>query len=210
MMLVLLATAAASSGQSMSSQWPTNGYDTLPTLWFGANESGPNDQQTLELIGRHSLAIISWGQAIKPHGSRDAEQSEAEAAMQARGYLDSVGNNNTVIGVYRQIQIALGLFNISHSASLDPANAHFWLHQVDNASNICGMTPSMGDKPSPWGTWDPYWNFTNQGKEISLAPFPEPSHLVAFAKGRAIFGSTSLFSRCVTNTLGQRACTWTR
>lgn len=158
--MVLATTSAAASTQL---PWPTTGYDKLPTLWFGANESGANDAATLQLIARHSLAVMSWGQDIKPMASRDEEKAEAAASAAARKYLNSIDNNTTILGVYRQIQIALGLFNISHDASVDLRNRNFWLHQVGNASNICGMTPSMGDKPSQWGTWDPYWNFTDPG-----------------------------------------------
>ena len=63
----------------------------------------------------------------------------------------------------RQIQIALGLFNVSHQAALDPSKRGYWLHQIGNRSNVCGMTPSMGDRPSQWGTFDPYWNFSHPG-----------------------------------------------
>ena len=133
--MLFLALVASSCGSVYGAHhgalpWPSDGYERLPTLWFGANESGPNDLATLELIGRHSLAVVSWGQGIRPHGSRDEEKAEATAAAAMRRYLDSVGNNSTVLGVYRQIQIALGLFNVSHDASLDPANKNFWLHQV--------------------------------------------------------------------------------
>ena len=122
--------AVVVDGPHRAIPWPPDGYDRLPTLWFGANQSGPNDLQTLELIGRHSLAIVSWGQGIQPGGSRDEEKAEATAAVAIRSYLDSIGNNGTVLGVYRQIQIALGLFNVSHMAALTPANRNFWLHQV--------------------------------------------------------------------------------
>jgi hypothetical protein len=153
------------SGRRISSPWPSDGYDRLPTVWFSANATGPNSREMLDLIAKHDLAIVSWGQAMSSEPgriTRDSEKAQAEAATAVRSYLDSVGNNVTVLGVYRQIQIALGLFNVSHEAALEPANANFWLHQLDNASNICGMEPSEGDKRSMWGTLDPFWNFTDQ------------------------------------------------
>jgi hypothetical protein len=162
----LLASTSLLLSPAALLPWPSHGYDKLNTVWFSANASGPNSQATLELIARHDLAIISWGQAMPSEPGkiiRDSEKAQAEAAAAARSYLDSVHNNRTLLGVYRQIQIALGLFNVSHSAALDPSKASFWLHQLDNASNICGMEPSEGDRPSMWGTFDPYWNFTDPG-----------------------------------------------
>ena len=156
----LLEWSHSRTGERIFSPWPMHGYDRLPTLWFSANVSGPNSKAELELLAKYDLAIVSWGQQM-PGGSgkitRDSELAQAEAASAARRYLDSVGNNSTVLGVYRQIQIALGLFNASHAAALDPEKRSFWLHQLDNASNICGMEPSEGDKRSQWGTYDPFW-----------------------------------------------------
>ena len=80
-------------------RWPTDGYSKLPTLWFGANTSGPNDAATLELIGRHSLSIVSWGQSIRPDASRDAERAEAVASAAARAFLDSANNTDTILAV---------------------------------------------------------------------------------------------------------------
>lgn len=142
---------------SLDSPWPVNGFDKLPTLWFGANLTGPNNHATLQLIAKHSVAIISWGQSSRAHASRDEEASELAAAKAARAFIDSTGsptNVTTVLGVYRQIQIALGLFNISHIASLDlDETRSYWLHQADNVSNICGMQPSEGDKKSQWSEY---------------------------------------------------------
>jgi hypothetical protein len=167
----LLEWSHSGTGEPIVSPWPTDGYDRLPTLWFSANVSGANSRAELELLSKYDLAIISWGQEM-PGGSgkitRDSERAQAAAASAARRYLDSVGNNSTVLGVYRQIQIALGLFNVSHTAALDPKKRSFWLHQQDNASNICGMEPSEGDKRSQWGTYDPFWCITTQ----NTAPTP--------------------------------------
>jgi hypothetical protein len=166
MMLAAGLALLASASGAAPLPWPSDGYDKLNTVWFSANATGANSAATLELIAQHDLAIVSWGQAMPSEPGRiirDSEKAQAEAATAARSYLDSVHNNVTLLGVYRQIQIALGLFYFSHTAALDPAKASFWLHQLDNVSNICGMEPSEGDKKSGWGTYDPFWNFTDQG-----------------------------------------------
>ena len=98
------------SGRRVSSPWPSDGYDRLPTVWFSANATGPNSREMLDLIAKHDLAIVSWGQAMSSEPgriTRDSEKAQAEAATAVRSYLDSVGNNVTVLGVYRQIQIAV-------------------------------------------------------------------------------------------------------
>ena len=87
------------SGSGSGLRWPTDGYSKLPTLWFGANTSGPNDAATLELIGRHSLSIVSWGQSIRPDASRDAERAEVVASAAARAFLDSANNTDTILAV---------------------------------------------------------------------------------------------------------------
>jgi hypothetical protein len=158
--LLVAHPSAGAGGEPPPLPWPSHGYEKLPVVWFSANASGPNSLAELQLVAEHDLAIMSWGQAMPSEPGRiirDSEKAQAEAAAAARSYLDSVGNNVTVIGVYRQIQIALGLFNVTHAAALDPAKKSFWLHQLDNASNVCGMEPSEGDKKSMWGTFDPFW-----------------------------------------------------
>ena len=155
------ATRAPSTTSTAAASllWPSNGCEQLPVLWFGANATGLQDPQQLELIARHALAIVSWGQGIKLHNNQHAEAALAEASAQARAYLDDVGkatNATTVLGVYRQIQVALSLFDVSRNAAANPANDHFWLHQKDNSSNIFRAK-------QPWGTADPLWNFTDDG-----------------------------------------------
>ena len=49
---------------------------------------------TLELIGRHSLSIVSWGQSIRPDASRDAERAEAMASAAARALNPRLGQQH--------------------------------------------------------------------------------------------------------------------
>lgn len=136
------------SGWRVSSPWPTDGFDRLPTLWFGANETGLDSQDTLAMLGRHAVSGYAWQQGITTHGGRHSEVAQAEAAIHARDYLDSVGNDRTVLFVYRQLQIALSLFDVTRTAAANPANNHIWMHDVGNESNICRTN-------QPWGTSDP-------------------------------------------------------
>lgn len=126
-----------------------------------ANETGLDSSPTLELLGRHSLSGYGWQQGIQTHGNRHSEVAQAEAATHARDYLDAVGNRNTTLFVYRQIQIALGLFDIPRAAAENPDNDRFWLHGRDanNQSVVCR------DNRASWGTEDPYWNFTDAGAQ---------------------------------------------
>lgn len=148
------------AGARIASPWPTNGYDKLPALWFGANETGLDSADTLALVGKHALSGYGWQQGIQTHGNRHSEIAQAEAATHARDYLDSVGNINTTLFVYRQIQKALGLFDVPRAAADNQNNAQYWLHDENDPSVICG-TKATGQKPAGWGTYDPYPNFTH-------------------------------------------------
>jgi len=156
----------------------------LQTLWFGSNETGLDNSSTLALVGRHSLSIYNWLQGYKTHGptprdGRHGEVAQAEAILHSRDYLNAAGNHETVLAGYRQIQLALGCFDIGHKAAQDPALRDLWLHAdgayaehictkgavgqkakwYSNASDVCGMDSTS--KPAQWGTLDPYWNFSN-------------------------------------------------
>jgi hypothetical protein len=80
---------------------------------------------------------------------------QASAATHLLDYLEEVGNNSTQIFEYRQIQVALRLFSMCALAADDPTKDDFWLHD-----------PSTGElclAGQPWGSSDPYWNFSNPG-----------------------------------------------
>jgi len=72
----------------------------------------------------------------------------------AREYLDSVGNRQTVLFTYRQVQVALRLFGESARAAGDPALEPHFLHDV-GTGKLCVVSQR-------WGTMDPYWNFSNE------------------------------------------------
>lgn len=145
------------AGQRVISPWPTDGYDSLQTLWFGANETGLDLKSTLQVVSKHSLAGYSWMQGLQTHSKEHSELAQAVAAQHARDYLDGVGNSHTTLFVYRQVQIALGLFDITRDAASNPDNNHFWLHAENDSSVIC-YNKGIGSAPL-----DPYWNFSNAG-----------------------------------------------
>ena len=45
------------AGKRVASPWPTDGFSELQTLWFGANETGLDSEETLALVGRHSHCL---------------------------------------------------------------------------------------------------------------------------------------------------------
>lgn len=124
----------------------------IKPFWFGANTSGLDSEATLALIARHAVGGYGWqqgGGGVEGQG----EELLAQAGTHLKDYLNSVGNpNNTVVFVYRQIQVALRLFAQSALAADNPANNDFWLQDAKGTVCVAGQ---------PWGTSDPYWNFTN-------------------------------------------------
>jgi hypothetical protein len=49
--------------------------------------------------------------------------------------MNDVNNTKTTLFVYRQVQVALGLSDVSRQASETPDKADFLLHKEGNSSN---------------------------------------------------------------------------
>ena len=126
-------------------------------MWFGANATGLDSEATLALIARHAVGGYGWQQGT---GSLDpgknlgrGEVYLAEAATHLRDYLTAANNNSTLVFVYRQIQVALRLFAAPRAAADSPAYDDLWLRPG-------GPTASRCEAAQPWGTSDPFWNFS--------------------------------------------------
>jgi hypothetical protein len=146
--------------------WPVqDGYDRLPVMWFGANTSGLDSQATLELIARHRVGGYGWQQGTGTLQPKDnlgrGEVHLSMAATHLTDYLSrttanaSSNSNSTLVFVYRQIQVALGLFATGLAAASDPANEAAWLHNPASGARCAAN--------QPWGTADPLWNFSSPG-----------------------------------------------
>ena len=84
-------------------------------------------------------------------GRGDAAGSSA--VTHARDYMDTVGNDATVLFQYRQIQVALRLFSQDALAAASPSNDGFWISN-STTGQVCTAH-------QPWGTDDPFWDFRN-------------------------------------------------
>jgi hypothetical protein len=139
--------------------WPPAAKGFTPrvkTFWFGANASGIDSPETLALLARHDVAGYGW-QTGHPGGGEVGlgEMWQAEATLNLRTYLDSIGNpNQTVPFSYRQIQVALRLFAQCAIAVDDPAYNGLWIKDPADGTTVC-----LADQP--WNTADPYFNFEN-------------------------------------------------
>ena len=143
--------------------WPVaDGFDRLPVMWFGANVSGLDNPETLALIARHRIAVYGWQQgtgSLQPgQNLGDGDAYLASAATHLSDFLDAQpgqsGANRTLVGVYRQIQVALRLFAAPRAAADSPADAAFWMRD----GGAPGGAVCLVDQP--WGTADPYFNFS--------------------------------------------------
>lgn len=141
--------------------WPVqDGFERLPVMWFGANTSGLDSQDTLALIARHRIGGYGWQQGTGTLQPQDnlgrGEVHLAMAATHLADYLDSQAlANATLVFVYRQIQVALNLFATGLADASNPANEAVWLHDpASGARCLAGQ---------PWGTSDPFWNFSAPG-----------------------------------------------
>ena len=123
-------------------------------FWFGANASGLDSEDTLALLARHAVAGYGWQTGHQGGGTPGVgEELQAAAATHLSDYLDAVGNNSTAIFEYRQIQVALRLFAQCAMAADDATKDAFWLHDA--------KTGELCLAGQPWGTADPYWNFSH-------------------------------------------------
>jgi hypothetical protein len=90
--------------------WPIiDGFEKLPVMWFGANTSGLDSRDTLELIARHRVAGYGWQQGtgtLSPGENLGrGEVYGAEAATHLTDYLSLTGGaNRTLVFVYRQVR----------------------------------------------------------------------------------------------------------
>jgi hypothetical protein len=149
------------SGQKLGESqvaWPIrDGFVSLPVMWFGANTSGLDSAATLALIAKHRVGGYGWQQGTGNLSPADnlgrGEVHLVAAATHLSDYLTATGANRTLTFVYRQLQVALRLFATNELAADDPANDAFWLH--DPASG------ALCQAGQPWGTSDPFWNFSN-------------------------------------------------
>ena len=143
--------------------WPiSNGFERLPVMWFGANVSGLDNAATLALIARHSIGVYGWqqgtGALVPGQNLGDGDAYLSSAATHLSDYLDALpsqaGANRTLVGVYRQIQVALRLFAAPRAAADSPAADAFWMRSggaADGGVCVAGQ---------PWGTSDPFFNFS--------------------------------------------------
>lgn len=101
-----------------------------------------------------TLTLNRWQTGHPGGGSVGVgEELQAQASTHVRDYFAAIGHTGTQVFEYRQIQVALRLFAQCAIAAADPANDAFWLHDPH--------TGALCEASQPWGTSDPYWNFTN-------------------------------------------------
>lgn len=142
--------------------WPVDyGFERLPVMWFGANVSGLDNDDTLALIAKHAIGTYGWQQgtgALAPgENLGDGDAYLSSAATHLSDYLDArgfAGANRSLVAIYRQVQVALRLFAAPRAAADNGALASFWMRDgADPAGAICVAG-------QPWGTADPFWNFS--------------------------------------------------
>lgn len=140
--------------------WPiSDGFQRLPIMWFGANVSGLDNDDTLTLISKHRIGVYGWQQGtgglIPGQNLGDGDAYLSSAATHLSDFLDTLPNqtdtHRTLVGVYRQIQVALRLFAAPRAAADNPTYADFWMRNGNG--DVCIVN-------QPWGTSDPYYNFS--------------------------------------------------
>ena len=167
--------------------WPiADGFERLPTMWFGANASGLDSAASLAAVARHRVAAFGWqqgtGGAGMQLGAGDAYQ--AAATTHLSDYLDAqpaqAGANRTLVATYRQVMIAQRLFAPQRAAADAAQDGGFWLQNGAGSACAFGM---------PWGTQDPVWNFS----VAAAADYWVAAVAGALASGAAATGARAVF-----------------
>ena len=130
----------------------------VKSMWFGANASGLDSDETLALMARHAVAGYGWQQGHEGGGRVGREEVLlAAAATHARDYFARADvNASTVLFVYRQVQVCCSMFAQCLYANAAPETASFWLTDANDPSKRCTTS-------QPWGTQDAIWDFRAAG-----------------------------------------------
>ena len=155
----LLASAGALPDYSgPKPPWPYRGYESFPSHFFGANESGPENAAELALLARHQFVGWGWqqGDSVTPTADDghyyNEETASAQAATRFASFLEfSAASPKRTQGifVYRHSQMALSWYTVQRAAYNNSANDDFWMKGAD------GKTCVDSNRGGP------AWNFSN-------------------------------------------------
>ena len=134
-------------------QWPYDGFERFPTLWFGANVSGLDNMTQLSFVSKHSLAGYGWQQGVNRTNYRHGEMSLAQAALHLSDFVSThrgVGNETpTMTFVYRHFQMSWAIFDITLAANDNSNNDDMFLKSNDNTGSRCGQVDAEHNTTSP-------------------------------------------------------------
>jgi hypothetical protein len=155
----LAVLPAVAHARVLPPPWPYDGFAHFPTLWFGANASGLDNETTLALVARHALAGYGWQQGTNATGFRHCEAQGAAAATRLADYLAAHppppgGPPPPPVFVYRHFQMAWTFFDVTRAVALDPAYDGMMLHDRDGAGATCAQPVGNTTPPtSPLFAW---------------------------------------------------------
>ena len=163
---IILSRSVTATTAPIPHPWGRAYNGHVKAFSFSANTSGLDSSQTLAASSRYALigfgwqsgwdGICSavgrgegWGAAAATHAHDFFDSNAVEGGSQSPQNVGS--GNGTVLCAYRHAQIAQRIWAQSALAAGDPAAAEFWLRTGD--------TPCLSRQP--WGTSDPFWNFSS-------------------------------------------------
>ena len=162
--LLVLATTGAAAASALlprytgpSPPWRYNGFESFPSFFFGANQTGSEPPTELALIAKHQFAGWGWQQDVDVTPASDdghfynEETASAQAATRLASYIQFSGAPKKTQGifVYRHSQMALSWYTVQRAAYNNSANSDFWMR--GNDGTICVDRNRGG----------PAWNFSN-------------------------------------------------
>ena len=137
--------------------WSYKGYESFPSHYFGANQSGPQPVAELALIAQHQFAGWGWQADVDVTPTSDdghyynEETASAQVATRFASFAEFSGAPKTTQGVfvYRHSQMALSWYTVQRAAYNNSVNNDFWMKGNDGKTCV--------DK----NRGGPAWNFSN-------------------------------------------------
>lgn len=151
--------------------WDYKGFDRFPAMYFGANETGMEDSDELNLISKHQLS--GWGWQVEQQtlnkatvdqcfatGTRcdnltfDESAASFNDAQQLQQHLKDHGGQTDGVFVYRQANLANWWYKIAGRTAFQQHPEYF--HAADDG-RLCWRDGPFWNFAEPSGQATEYW-----------------------------------------------------
>lgn len=159
--LVITRGSTASSSPPFTPPWPYTGFTSLPVLFFGANASGPHNEEALAFISKHSYVGLGWQQGTNVSFFQHLETQLAQGITQINDYLVAKNMSIPPLFVYRHFQMSFTYFDITRAAATNPLYRDMFFHDNDGNLNSTECLQPASEAPNSTAVASPLFSFQN-------------------------------------------------